>query len=223
MVLSSVQHLLFPPSVCLLIAWASSQTSSDAPGCGVVEGKIGAAVSARWNILEDPRQMRSCSLHPQSIRSCFGANHGSWCDKRPAHVCSGSLVVPLPDSSGAVNRTAMWARSGTVDLSVMLQRPLSPTLPFCSVSKRNKPRADAEVFAMPDGSAVSTTNRGPRVEEPIVSPFSSESLPRLRVYMTLQLCFHTGCWVVLTGFCVCCEKGSFVIGVSLVGCWDQQA
>lgn len=28
-----------PDPVCLLIAWASSQTSSEAPGCGVVEGK----------------------------------------------------------------------------------------------------------------------------------------------------------------------------------------
>lgn len=41
--------------------------------------------------------------------------------------------------------------------------------------------------------------------------------------MTLQLCFNTGCWAVLTGFCAGWKKGRFVTGFSLGGCRVQRA
>lgn len=78
-------------------------------------GKTGAAVRAVWNNPVDLRQMRGCLFHPlkaSDLTSQRALGPDMTCrpvtsqDVPGSRVRRGSLVVPLPDSSGAVSHPA---------------------------------------------------------------------------------------------------------------------
>lgn len=125
--------------------------------------------------------------------------HGSCVQLKPC-----SAIIILPACSEVLHDAALiWQQLNRVSCCKGL------LFPYCFSALSG----DTEVFCYASQISLRTQ---PRVEETIVLPFSSKPLPRLQVYMTLQLCFHTSC-ELRSQASVCAVKRR-LFGFILVGC-----